>query len=216
MKFSLVTAAASVVSIVHALAAPAVTQPDPSKVYITGIKYGGSGCKQDSATVFLSDDKESFTVIFDEYIAAAGPKYPQGLKPNYYKDRKNCQLNINMHVPSGWQYSVFSADYRGFLDLDNDVVATQAAHYYFTGVQGTAITQSQIVGKVEKNYEIVDKIPFSSVVWCECGADAAININSEVRIDTTQAKKGSSGIITTDSLDGKVQFKVGFQWRKCK
>lgn len=55
----------------------------------------------------------------DSYIAEVGP----GLSPS--KGRKNCQLNIQLHYPGGFQFSFFSSDYRGFLRLDENVRGTQ-------------------------------------------------------------------------------------------
>jgi hypothetical protein len=31
-----------------------------------------------------------------------------------------------MHIPEGWQYSLFSATYRGYIDIEKDVQATLA------------------------------------------------------------------------------------------
>jgi hypothetical protein len=97
MKFSHTTAAAALF-IFNALAYPShAVGPDQSQVYIqSDPTYGGSGCPQGSANVTLSSDKKSFTVIMDQFTAAAGPNYPMP-----YKDRKNCQINVDMHIPEG-------------------------------------------------------------------------------------------------------------------
>jgi hypothetical protein len=122
MKFSH-TAAAAALFIVNALAAPQLpVGPDQSQVYIqSDPTYCGSGCPQGSANVILSSDQKSFTVIMDQFVAAAGPNYPMP-----YTDRKNCQINIDMHIPQGWQFSLFSATYRGYIDIEKDVNATLA------------------------------------------------------------------------------------------
>ena len=49
------------------------------------------------------------------------------------ENRKNCQLNIDLEYPSGFQYSVFSQVYRGYVELDANVTALQQATYYFSG-----------------------------------------------------------------------------------
>lgn len=49
------------------------------------------------------------------------------------ESRQNCQLNIDLEYPSGFQYSVFSQVYRGYVELDADVTGTQGASYYFSG-----------------------------------------------------------------------------------
>lgn len=69
----------------------------------------------------------SFTLISDEYVASIGPGVP------ITENRKNCQLDINLQYPSGFQYSVFNADYRGYAALDANVTGTQQSTYYFSG-----------------------------------------------------------------------------------
>src|ERR1700733_14544290 len=77
------------------------TGPDPSTVYVTGITYGGTGCPVGTVRQALSDDKTVFTLLFDSFVAATGPG--TGATDN----RKNCQINVNLHYPGGWSYSVF-------------------------------------------------------------------------------------------------------------
>jgi hypothetical protein len=120
MKFSLIASAVALF-IVNALSAPPPTSPDPNQVYFSqSPTYGGSGCPQNSAVVILADDKKSFTIIMDQFIAQAGPNYT----PKTLFDRKNCQINTWLHVPPGWQYSLFSATYRGFIYLQKGVSAS--------------------------------------------------------------------------------------------
>jgi hypothetical protein len=47
--------------------------------------------------------------------------------------RINCQLNINLKYPSGFQYSVLGTDFRGYTYLDAGVTGVQSANYYFSG-----------------------------------------------------------------------------------
>ena len=69
----------------------------------------------------------SFTLIFDSYIATLGPTVAIA------QNRKNCQLNIDLQYPSGFQYSVFNAIYRGYVQLDKLVTGVQKTTYYFSG-----------------------------------------------------------------------------------
>jgi len=68
-----------------------------------------------------------FTLIFDQYVASIGPGVA------ITENRKNCQLNIDLQYPQGFQYSVFTTDYRGYVGIDAGVTATQEATYYFSG-----------------------------------------------------------------------------------
>src|SRR4051812_38006942 len=72
------------------------------------VTYGGTGCPQGSVGSVISQDRTTMTLIFDQYVASIGPGIP------VTENRKNCQLNIDLIYPGGFQYSIFSADYRGY------------------------------------------------------------------------------------------------------
>lgn len=91
------------------------------------VTYGGTGCPQGSVASIISEDGTTMTLIFDSYVASMG----KGI--SITESRKNCQLNIDLLYPAGFQYSVFSADYRGYVDLDKGVNGTQKSTYYFSG-----------------------------------------------------------------------------------
>lgn len=67
------------------------------------------------------------TLIYDAYVASIGPGVAVTEK------RKNCQLNVDLYYPGGFQFSIFSADYRGYAALDKSVTGTQRSTYYFSG-----------------------------------------------------------------------------------
>ncbi|KAI5809203.1 secreted protein [Pyronema omphalodes] len=186
-----------------------VVKPDPNQVWIDGVTYGGSGCPQGSASVSLSTDRQSFTVILDKYIVNTGPDV------SITNSRKNCQLNVRLHYPGGFQYSVYSSDYRGYVQLDKGVTGTQKATYYFAGNTAQASAEFKVSGPISQDYLAHDETSFTSTVWSPCGEFAALNVNSQIRVDNSGNRKGT-GLMTTDSIDGKVTFKVGVQWRQCK
>jgi hypothetical protein len=101
--------------------------PDPGDVEIVGLTYGGTGCPSSTVSSIISDDRTVMTLIFDEYVASIGPDV------DITENRKNCQLNINLRYPGGFQYSIFSADYRGYAYLEAGVNGTQKSTYYFSG-----------------------------------------------------------------------------------
>ena len=93
----------------------------------TQVTYGGTGCPQGSVAYVISEDATYMTLIFDQYVASMG----KGI--TLTESRKNCQLNVDLLYPSGFQFSIFSADYRGFVALDKGVTGTQKSTYYFSG-----------------------------------------------------------------------------------
>ena len=75
----------------------------------------------------ISDDRSVVTLIFDAYIASIGP----GI--SITENRKNCQLNVELLYPGGFQYSVLSADYRGYAAVQKGITGTLKSTYYFSG-----------------------------------------------------------------------------------
>jgi len=181
--------------------------PNPNEVWVESVSYGGTGCPQGSASVDIFADKKSFQILLQEYIASTGP----GVKIN--ESRKNCQVTVGFHYPGGFQYSVFSSDYRGYADIAKGDTGYQKANYYFSGETKQVSTETKIVGPYNDDYLLHDEIPFSSTVWSPCGRSSGLSINTSVRLDSKDKKRES--ILTTDSIDGKVTYQVGIQWQKC-
>jgi len=183
------------------------TGPDPTKVTINSITYGGTGCPQGTVGSFVSADGTTFTIIFDTFVASLGA----GIAVT--ETRKNCQLNVNLQYPSGFQYSVLGTTFRGYASLTAGVTGVQSATYYFSGSSIQASSSTTFKGPTSGDYEVSDSIPFTSTIWSPCGAALPLNINSQVRL--TGPTTGS-GLLTEDSVDGKVDFVVGISWQKCK
>ncbi len=199
-----------------AAAIPTLTPRDgPSghEVEIAGFTFGGSGCPAGTVGSILSDDLTTLTLIYDQFIAQAGP----GLHPKDY--RENCQVNVKLHFPQGWQFSVFKADYRGHATLPKGDTGTVKANYYFSGstqqvsfaflpfpitevrgyprliqlqltllVNQVARTQN-FMGPVDQDYLKSDVFGVESTVWSPCGSEGMLNINSAVQISPLDSQK---------------------------
>ncbi|EEP78681.1 predicted protein [Uncinocarpus reesii 1704] len=181
--------------------------PDPDKVQIVGLTYGGSGCPSNTVSHILSDDRQVMTLIFDEYVAAIGPDVP------ITQSRKNCQLNINLRYPGGFQFSIFSADYRGYASLERGVTGTQKSTYYFSGQTQQTHTETNWKGPFDDDFLLHDEAENSSTVWSPCGTNGALNINSQIRLNSSNRQ--ARGIMTNDSLDASFKQIVHFRWQEC-
>jgi len=208
-NFLLVALATLAVAMPAAEPAPAAATvyPNPAQVYLNSIAYGGTGCPQGTVGSFISADRQTFTLIFDSYVASIGPGAA------ITETRKNCQLNLDLQYPAGFQYSIFSTVFRGYVGLDKGVTATQSATYYFSGETAQSTTSTAFYGPVSKDYEIESDISLTSVVWSPCGAPISLNIDSAVLLRS--GVTSATGQITDDSIDGKITFVVGVQWQKC-
>lgn len=193
---------------VATLAATAAAAQTPAYARIRSISYAGSGCPAGTVAENMAPDLRAFTLLFDSYVAEAGPGIPLSAS------RKNCQVLIDMDFPQGWSYTIFTVDYRGFMSLDRNVVGTQKSTYYFQGSSAQAPLQSNFTGPRSGDYQIRDTLGLNAVVWSPCGQQRALNINTQVRVDNARNRAGS-GLMTLDSIDGALRHIYGISWRRC-
>jgi hypothetical protein len=181
----------------------------PDWVRIRSISWAGSGCPAGSVAENLAPDFQAFTLVFDSYVAEIGPQLPLSLS------RRNCQILIDLDFPQGWSYSVFNVDYRGFINLEPGVWGVQQSAYYFQGEFRTARLHTTLYGPSVSDYQIRDSLGLDALVWAPCGAHRALNINSAARVVNGSGDLDARGLLTTDSIDGKVTHIYGLQWRRC-
>jgi len=180
----------------------------PSYVRIVGITYAGSGCPAGTVGNNVSPDFQAFTLLFDQYQALAGPGV------SFSQKRKNCQVNVSMDIPSGWSYTLFTVDTRGYVSLQPGVRAMEQSSYYFQGQSLTGRQQTIVYGPTDRNYQATDQLTLENQVWSPCGAVRSLNINTEVRVDNSAAPN-NQGMMTVDSIDGHFKLIYGLRWRRC-
>ncbi len=196
------------VSLLGTLTASAANADAPDYVRVKSIAYNGSGCPVGSVATNVASDRQAFTLLFDQYIAEVGPGVP------FRERRKNCQINLDLDFPSGWSYTIFTVDYRGYAALERGTKASQQASYYFQGQGQTATLKTVLTGPTDRNFNIRDTLGLAALVWSPCGDRRALNINSQVLADNTGA--GSKrALITTDSIDGELSLVYGIKWTRC-
>jgi hypothetical protein len=179
----------------------------PSDVRVKSINYAGSGCPAGSVSGKLGRDFTSFTLYTHDFLAQIGYRIP------LIEKRKNCQLTVDLLVPSGWSYTIAEVEYKGYVSLDRGVTATQSSAYYFQGSALTARVTSNMRGPLNAEYNIKDTLGISAQVWSPCGAVRALNINAQVLLQSTN--RNASGIITLDRIKGNVETIYGLRWKRC-
>jgi hypothetical protein len=195
-----------------AVAAPTLAERDgdhPSghEVEIRGFTYGGTGCPQGSLSSQISDDKTVLTLLYDKFTAQAG----KNIQP--VERRKNCQVNVKIHFPQGWQFSIVKADFRGYADIPKGASGTCKATYYFSGHTQQITSTKTFQGPFTDNYLKSDVFGVESTIWSECGADSMLNINSQIQLNPLDSQQ--SALLTSDSTDLKFKQIHYLQWRKC-
>jgi hypothetical protein len=182
----------------------------PDKIVIEIATVNGSGCPQGTAAVAVAPDNTAFTVTYSDYLAQVGV----GAKPTDF--RKNCQLNLIVHVPGGFTYAVAGADYRGYAKLERGATAVQKASYYFQGSPDTAQASHPYRGPYDNNWQATDQTDWGQLVWAPCGAKRNFNINTELRVSAgTSDPTKTNSFIAMDSTDGDIKTVYRLAWKEC-
>ncbi|WP_330329883.1 DUF4360 domain-containing protein [Streptomyces sp. NBC_00536] len=207
---TLLAAAATAALLVTAAPAHAtpITVP-PDKIVIELATVNGSGCREGTAQVAVAPDNTAFTVTYSEYLAQVGP----GAPPTAF--RKNCQLNLRVHVPSGFTYAIVQADYRGFASLQRGASGQERAGYYFQGMPQTTQRSHQFTGPLDDNWQSTDKTEYSDLVWAPCGEQRNFNINTELRVNAGTSSPTSTNFMAMDSTDASVNTLYHLAWQVC-
>jgi hypothetical protein len=167
--------------------------------------YGGNGCPQGSASVTLSPDSTSMSILFDSYQVATGGNGPR-------IDRKSCNLSIPVTVPGGYSVSIIQVDYRGFNSLPRQASSALSVEYFFAGSRG-ARTQKNFRGPLNENFETSDRLIASALTWSPCGAQTIMRVNTSM----TQMGSpwGEDALSTVDSADISSGLVYHLQFRRC-
>jgi hypothetical protein len=165
--------------------------------------YGGTGCPDGSASVTLSPDQKSLSILFDQYFAEAGGS------TNKSFDRKSCNIAIPVHVPNGISVSVLAIDFRGYNNLPTGGKTAFNVEYFFAGIKGPSYTKN-FNGPLDDEYLIQNKLQATAFVWSECGADVNLRTNSSIRVTTKQNKEALATVDTQDVKAGII-YKLQFQ-----
>lgn len=168
--------------------------------------YGGSGCPAGSASVTLSPDQKSLSILFDSYQMEAGGVTGKRV------DRKSCNIAIPVHVPQGWSVSVFQVDYRGFNSLPQGATSQFNVEYFFAGGQGPRYAR-RFMGSLNQDFLISNSLEATALVWSPCGADVNLRTNSSMMVMTNS--RNEQALSSVDSVDLNAGIIYQFQWRRC-
>lgn len=189
--------------------------PPEGSVKIKSIVAKGSGCPTDSSVATdISDDGQAFTVTFSEFAAGIGG----GLRP--VDSRKNCALQATLSVPAGWQFSIATFTYRGYMQLDAGIKASHSTQYWFQGESNTGHIKAEVTGPEARDFVYSDRVGFQSVYiptsWSPCNKERTLVINPSVALrKLPSASAHATGYIANDSVDGGVENVFGLAWRRC-
>ncbi|MBF0312611.1 MAG: DUF4360 domain-containing protein [Oligoflexia bacterium] len=182
----------------NVMAAPDIRLGDPG--------YGGTGCPAGSADITLSPDRTSLSILFDQYVAAAG-----GITGASF-DRKTCNIAIPVRVPQGYSISIFKIDYRGYVNVPFGGEARFNVEYFFAGRRGPTQMKT-FSGPTDRDYLLTSNIAASAVVWSGCGETVNLRVNSAMLAKSNS--RYDDAMATVDTLDLKAGIIYHIQWRSC-
>lgn len=168
--------------------------------------YGGTGCPAGSASVTLSPDQSSLSILFDSYVVQAGTDTGKRI------DRKSCNVAIPVTVPQGYSVAVFQVDYRGFNALPVGGRAQFNVEYFLAGRRGPGYAKNWY-GPLTDNYTLTDTLLAEAVVWSACGAQVTLRSNSSFLTMTNNRNEQAMG--TVDSADVTAGLIYHLAWRRC-
>lgn len=162
------------------------------------IQMAGTGCAPGSVTI-IGGNTSSLSMLFNTYDA--GKYAVSGLA------RSSCNFAVPVHVPRGYQVSVMTADWQGFVKGKGK----------FTRTYGTSLNPSMI-NPGTKNLSSVNGsrwrakdglMPFFPANSC-AGGDFNLRINSSIQA----IGSNSYVVVDTPRTNHKVVFYL--KWRKCR
>lgn len=167
--------------------------------------YGGNGCPAGTASVSLSTDSKSLSLIFDQFIVEAGGAMRS-------LERKSCNVAIPVHIPQGFSVSVVSVDYRGYVSLPAQASARMTAEYFLAGSVGPRFDKI-FLGRTDTDYQFTNNLEVNAQVWSPCGADTILRVNAAMLVKTNRYNDQATA--TVDSADFKTGILYQLQWKRC-
>ncbi|WP_242907277.1 DUF4360 domain-containing protein [Actinomadura terrae] len=184
--------------------------PPPSdRIVIDVLTVNGSGCPAGTTAVATASDNTAFTVTYSNYLAQAGGD------SRATDFRKNCQINLRVHVPQGFTYAIAGADYRGFAHLEDGASGLERANYYHQGMQQSTPVSHTIKGSFSDDWQFSDRTPVTELVFKPCGEDRNFNVNTELRVNKGSSDASKTSFMAFDSTDGSVKTTYHFAWKRC-
>lgn len=178
-----------------------------AKISLGQPAYGGSGCPAGSASITLTGDGQTMSVLFDSFAAEAGDTTGRRI------DRKSCNLRVPVRVPQGYSVALIGVDYRGFNAVPgNGAYNDFRAEYFYAGSRGPVFTK-RFRGPVADSYHITNNLIASNLIWSECGKEVIFSINASATSMSNAQMQQTMMIV--DSIDISAGILYHFQWRRC-
>jgi hypothetical protein len=182
--------------------------PDPSRTYFVSLAYGGTGCPQGSVGQSISADRTQFTQIYDQFIASVGAGVAAA------EAQKDCELQLDIHVPPGLALSQLDLGVRGYVQLG----AGLSGRTTITLDDGILTPPQKFVrsfdGPIDSDYVLAAHADVNTLVTGGCGTVRDVTVVIATAINP--APSLDRGQLTVDSLDGALTPSVRAVVEQCR
>jgi hypothetical protein len=168
----------------------------------------GSGCPAGTASAAMLPDNTGFRINYSAFVARDGGSAAAT------DIRKNCQVNLLIHIPQGFTFAIARADYWGRAHLEADATALERTNYYFQGSSDNNYADHVFSGPLHGGWRATDITATADLVFAPCGVVRSLNINTELRVDAG-ASSARTSYISMRASDGEVYTITQFQWKQC-
>jgi Domain of unknown function (DUF4360) len=188
--------------------------PDPSTVYVQSIRFDGTGCPAGSVGLSFANDRLTFTLIFDQFVASAGP----GIDTS--ENRKTCDLALLLKAPVGWSWAVAGVDVRGFVSVPDPASGRISVEFQYPQTVNPAFypaLSTTFAGPIARDYLAHAETPPMQLDWSRCGGANTLRFRVTAEIVGGGAAPSQ---ITADSIDGRIiqgSSMGGYRlvWQRC-
>jgi hypothetical protein len=180
----------------------------PGAVSVRVVSAAGSGCPgRPAVTAQGTADPTVFTMRHPGVTARYGGS------AQIFDRSKFCQVTVSVRAARGWTWTIGRAEHSGRAQLAAGVVGTATFSYYWTGEPRTATHTKSLAGPRSTAWTAADTIGLKRLGWAPCGANANLNIKTDVSV-----KNGSDrSRISTMSAGGAGNAPATYRvfWRSC-
>lgn len=183
------------------------TSAEASRISLGEPAYGGNGCPAGSASITVTGDGQTMSVLFDSFAAEAGNTTGRRV------DRKSCNLRVPVRVPNGYSVALIGVDYRGFNAIPGAGAYNDfRAEYFYAGSRGP-VFQKRFVGPQADSFHINNKLIATNLIWSACSKEVIFSINASATSMSNSRMEQTMMIV--DSIDISAGILYHFQLRRC-
>lgn len=180
---------------------------EASRISLGEPAYGGNGCPAGSASITVTGDGQTMSVLFDQFAAEAGNTTGRRV------DRKSCNLRVPVRVPNGYSVALIGVDYRGFNAIPGQGAYNDfRAEYFYAGSRGP-VFQKRFVGPQADSFHITNNLIATNLIWSACSKEVIFSINASATSMSNAQMQQTMMIV--DSIDISAGILYHFQLRRC-